>query len=237
MHCINYAHRGASEYAPENTFSAFHLGVEMGADGIETDIQRTKDGVLVLFHDSTALRVLGREESISHFTYDELLAMDLGAFKQIPKYYGERIVTFDDFLRYFGKKDLQFAIEIKQVGVEAEALALVNQHGVRDKVIFTSFHWESLVALREADATISLGFLTERVEEDLLNRMKALNFGQICPRIDDLDAASVALARSHGFSVRTWGIKTTELMQRAIDLAVDGMTINFPDKLTCALQK
>ena len=54
---INYAHRGASEYAPENTMSAFYLGLIYGADGIETDVQRTKDGELVLFHDDTLDRV------------------------------------------------------------------------------------------------------------------------------------------------------------------------------------
>ena len=48
---INYAHRGASAYAPENTMSAFLLGIKQGANGIETDVRRTKDGVLVLFHD------------------------------------------------------------------------------------------------------------------------------------------------------------------------------------------
>ena len=54
---INYAHRGASEYAPENTLSSFFLGLLQGANGIETDVQRTKDGVLVLFHDDTLDRV------------------------------------------------------------------------------------------------------------------------------------------------------------------------------------
>ena len=57
---VNYAHRGASEYAPENTMSSFYLGVEMKADGIETDVRRTNDGVLVLFHDTTLQRVMGR---------------------------------------------------------------------------------------------------------------------------------------------------------------------------------
>ena len=52
---INYAHRGASEYAPENTMSSFYLGLTMKANGIETDVQKTKDGKLVLFHDDTLL--------------------------------------------------------------------------------------------------------------------------------------------------------------------------------------
>ena len=56
---INYAHRGASEQAPENTMAAFRLGLEMGAYGIETDIQRTADGVLVLFPDKPLTRIVG----------------------------------------------------------------------------------------------------------------------------------------------------------------------------------
>lgn len=237
MPCINYAHRGASEYAPENTFSAFHLGVEMGADGIETDIQRTKDGVLVLFHDDTMKRVLNRPERISDFDLSDLLAMDFGAFKQNPKYFGERIVTLEDFLRYFGPKNLQFALELKQAGVEGEALAMVNRFGVRERVIFTSFNWQSLASLREADADIAIGFLTDTVGSDVLNRMQASRFSQICPRIDLLDASGVALARSYGFSVRPWGVKTAALMQKGLALGIDGMTVNFPDVLTAALQK
>ena len=69
---INYAHRGASEYLPENTMFAFYTGIYMGANGIETDIQRTKDGILVLFHDDTLTRVTGESGSIGDYTLAEL---------------------------------------------------------------------------------------------------------------------------------------------------------------------
>ena len=69
---INYAHRGASEYAPENTFSSFYLGLLQGANGIETDVHKTKDGVLVLFHDDTVDRVSDCSGKISDFTWEEL---------------------------------------------------------------------------------------------------------------------------------------------------------------------
>ena len=69
---INYAHRGASEYAPENTLSSFYLGLMQGANGIETDVQRTKDGVLVLFHDNTLDRVSNVSGNLSEYTYEEL---------------------------------------------------------------------------------------------------------------------------------------------------------------------
>ena len=69
---IVYAHRGASEYAPENTLMSFYLGVQMGANGIETDVRQTKDGVLVLFHDETLDRVTDGAGNICDYTFEEL---------------------------------------------------------------------------------------------------------------------------------------------------------------------
>ena len=69
---VVYAHRGASEYAPENTMSSFYLGLHMGANGIETDVRRTKDGTLVLFHDATLDRVCGVSGELTDYTYEEL---------------------------------------------------------------------------------------------------------------------------------------------------------------------
>ena len=72
MAFVNYAHRGASEYLPENTMLAFYTGIYMGANGIETDVQRCKDGTLVLFHDDTLLRVTGEAGSVEDYTFPEL---------------------------------------------------------------------------------------------------------------------------------------------------------------------
>ena len=72
MQFVNYAHRGASEYTPENTLMAFYTGLFMGANGIETDVQRCKDGTLVLFHDSTLLRVTGEAGSVEDYTFSQL---------------------------------------------------------------------------------------------------------------------------------------------------------------------
>ena len=69
---VNYAHRGASHYAPENTLMSFYLGMQMGANGIETDVHRTKDGVVVLFHDDTITRLTGKEGAIADYTLEEL---------------------------------------------------------------------------------------------------------------------------------------------------------------------
>jgi len=231
---INYAHRGASAYYPENTLRAFYAGLEMGADGIETDIQRTKDGVLVLSHDDSLERTTGRKECISDLTYDELLDVDFG-LRMSEKFKGERIVRLDTFLTHFGRRGLTLALEIKRSGIEADCLQCVNSLRCRNDVIFTSFMWESLVALRKLDVDIRAGFLTREITEEVLDSLTKKHIQQICPLISKVRPEDMALAAQRGISVRFWGIKDVDLMRRAIELGGDGMTVNFPDKLASAL--
>ncbi len=234
MSIINYAHRGASAYYPENTLRAFYAGLEMGADGIETDIQRTKDGVLVLSHDDSLERVAGIKKCISELTYDELLDVDLG-IRMGEKFKGERIARLDTFLTQFGRRGLTLALEIKKAGVEADCLKCVNSLRCRDDVIFTSFVWESLIAMRELDADIREGFLTWDITEETLDNLEKNHIHQICPLISRVTPDGMVLAAQRGISVRFWGVNDIDLMNRAIELGGDGMTINFPDKLAIAL--
>ena len=231
---VNYAHRGASEYYPENTMCSFIAGLEMGADGIETDVQRTKDGVLVLHHDDTLKRLVSIDGRVCDFTYAELLEMDFGSFKG-EQFAGERIVTLDAFLTRFGAMDLTLAIEIKQTGVEADVLACIEKHGCRDRVIITSFKWESIAEVRRLDKNIRIGFLTGDITEEALDQLAAHGMQQICPKIANVTERSMLRARERGFSVRFWGVSNEELMHKALELGGDGMTVNFPDKLTKAL--
>ena len=236
MHCTNFAHRGASLYAPENTLAAFYLGVQMGAQGIETDIQRTSDGVLVLFHDKTLARIAGEEGSISDHTYAELLEMDFGAMGGKAIYRGERIVTLEDFLFRFGRKDLQFSLEIKQPGVEEESPTLVRRYKLEKKVTFTSFLWDSLAVLRRLDSGIAAGYLTDRITHDTLDRLEQCHIGQICPQAYYLGEEGIRMARRRGCSVRCWGVRDITLMDRALAFGVDGMTVDFPDLLAARLR-
>lgn len=231
---INYAHRGASEYFPENTLRSFYAGLEMGADGIETDIQRTKDGVLVLHHDDTLKRTAGVDGRVCDYTYAELLKMDFGAFKG-ERFAGERIVTLDTFLTHFGAMNLTFALEIKQEGVEADVLALIEKHGCRDKVIVTSFKWEAITEVRRLDPTIRIGWLTGEITPEVLDRLEKHGMQQVCPKAMNVGAEAMRLAVERGFSVRFWGISDVSVMKHALALGGDGMTVNFPDKLTEAL--
>src|SRR6266540_6973725 len=109
------AHRGASGYAPENTFPAFDRALALKSDGIETDVRSSKDGVLVLVHDERIDRTADGEGRIADLTFAELQKLDVGVGFN-PRHRGERIPTAEGFLDRYGGR-LPLCLEVKQRGV------------------------------------------------------------------------------------------------------------------------
>lgn len=224
---VNYAHRGASAYYPQNTFSAFYAGIGMNANGIETDVHKTKDGVLVLFHDDTLEKITDHSGRICDHTYEELLAVnvynaDRTKFDKIP--------SLEDFLRYFSFRDLNFAIELKQDGTEKETVDLIEKYSISEKVIITSFSFEYLRRVKEYAPQYKIGYLY-REDDGALEKVLSINGEQLCPYAGNITPELIKQIRQAGLSVRAWGVKDEEIMRRMYDLGVDGMTVNFPDKL------
>ncbi len=226
---VIYAHRGASEYYPENTLSSFAAGVDMGANGIETDVQMTKDGYLVLFHDDCMKEKTGFEGAIKDYTLGELDSVRIE-----NKKYGrvDRIMLFEDFLRYFAWRDLTLAIELKMDGIAAPVIDLIKKYNALDKCIITSFSYKALEEARAYDSEVKLGWLYVKRAEDTIERLKAIDAIQGCPKEEDIRPEDLDELYSNGFGCRAWGIAGEENMRRAVDIGVsDGMTVNFPDKL------
>lgn len=236
MAFINYAHRGASQYAPENTFASFYMGWQMGANGIETDVQSTKDGVLVLFHDDDLKRLTGREEKIRDMTYADLCLVDIGSHKG-KQYAGERIPALAEFLHHFSGKGLHLALELKQAGIEKQVLDMVLPAWPHEQLIVTSFIWETLPAVRQIAPDIRTGYLTKRQDAELLTDMKKSGIWQYCPEGKTVTEETVKRFRDAGFSIRAWGVTDEAVMHRMLAMGVDGMTVNFPDKLQEALER
>lgn len=232
MKFINYAHRGASTYCPENTMLSFYTGVQMGANGIETDVQRTKDGVLVLFHDDTITRVTGKPGAIADYTYEELRSFDVntGALS-------DKIPTFEEFLRAFSHFDLTFAIELKVGDVEADTAALIYKYGLEDRVVITSFTFDYIAKMKEVAPELRIGYLTSKTDKETTDKLLALGAYEICPKAETLTKELVDEWHSLGLGVRAWGVFNTDIMKMAYDLGVDGMTVNFPDKLVELMNK
>lgn len=214
---------------------SFRMGVAMGANGIETDVQRTKDGVLVLYHDDVLKRTLGLEGSICDYTFREVESFDAGAFKG-EQYRGERIPTLEAFLKEFGNRGLKLAIEIKQRGVEYETLDMVRAYLTDGQYTMTSFKFDVIENLAKVEHRPELGFLSREYSEELLDKLVSLGVVEYCPNASDLTPAVMQMAAQKGLRVRAWGVKTPRLMDKMVDFGVYGMTVNFPDLLVKRLQ-
>lgn len=227
---LNLAHRGASEYAPENTLSSFYLGLLQGANGIETDVQRTKDGALVLFHDSTIDRVSDGCGNLCDYTLYELKAYKIYGNSTTGFY--DRIVTLREFLEKFSQYDIHFAIELKGEGVEEETLAMVKEFGILDRTTFTSFCFERVKKIKELDPTARVGWLISSTTEEDARRLLKIGGEEIAPKAEIITKDLMDMWRGLGLGVRAWGVSNVSLMKKAFLLGVDGMTVNFPDRLS-----
>lgn len=224
---VNYAHRGASEYAPENTMLSFQLGIFMGANGIETDVHITKDGVPVLFHDDSLMRVTGQEGKIEDYTYDEIREFRVSAKGE----HTDRILKLEDFLEHIGYRDMMFAIELKARGTAGPTADLIRAYHLEQKVVITSFYYDELCAMREYAPELKTGYLTVKIPDELLADMRERGIDEICPMGANVTPELVEKWHHMGFNVRAWGISDENIMKAVYDAGVDGMTVNFPDKL------
>ncbi len=232
---INYAHRGASEYAPENTLSAFYLGLLQGANGIETDVQRTRDGALVLFHDDTLERVTDGCGRLDDHTLAELRALKVTGNAKNGFY--DRVVTLEEFLERFAAYDIHFALELKGPEVEEETLALAKKFGIMGKTTFTSFRFDYVRKIKALDKAARIGWLTENPDNAAIAQLLAIGGEEIAPKAALMTQAAVETWRAAELGVRAWGVANVELMEKMCALKVDGMTVNFPDKLAAYIEK
>ena len=228
---INYAHRGASDYAPENTMSAFRKAIELKANGIELDLQKTKDGKLVIFHDKEIDKKSNGTGKISDYTYNELLELDFGSWFG-KEFKNEKIVLFEDFMKSVSDKNLILAIELKEEGIEKDTLEIIDKYYNKANIFITSFLYNALSNVRKFDNNIKIGWL---IEDDINKRnvseLVKISGNQICPPANLVSKEGIKLARENGLSVRLWGVSNEEIMERVYKFDIDGMTVNFPDKL------
>ena len=226
---VNYAHRGASSYYPENTLSSFEAGLRMGANGIETDVHRTKDGVLVLFHDDKLDRVTDGCGPITDYTYEELLRLTV---RNSETGRTDKILSLEDFLKAFAHLDITFAIELKQSFIEKETIDLLSRYGMRDKTILTSFTFENLTRAKAYAPDWKVGLLFSLAKTpDPVGLISSISGEQLCPYAPELTRELTDQYHALGYSVRAWGVKDEEIMKKVIECGADGMTVNFPDKL------
>ena len=156
-----YAHRGASAYAFENTLKAFENAVQIGADGIEIDVQLTKDGVPVVIHDLNLFRLTGKRKLVTAMTYNKLKKRKVGKpFKRLL--HGEKILTLKEVVEWAIEKQIALNVELKESFLSEPLFVkeiIRKCRGIKD-LHFSSFHYELLKVIKSSHPKVQTCTLT-----------------------------------------------------------------------------
>jgi glycerophosphoryl diester phosphodiesterase len=237
------AHRGASGFSPENTIAAFDLAVEMHADYIELDVQMTKDGQLVVIHDTSINRTSANAPDETIYVKDLTLASlqryDVGAAYD-SVYEGERVPLLEDVIkRYKGKT--KFLIELKSPelydGVEEAIAEMLEKNELANilhaEVILQSFNFGSVAYLSQLLPHVPLGVLTSR-SADLTNRKldKIRTYADyVNTHFTNVTQDDTLVGRIHarGMRIMPWTVRAPGEVQPLIRAGVDGIITDYPN--------
>jgi glycerophosphoryl diester phosphodiesterase len=228
------AHRGASSYAPENTFAAFDLAIEMGARHLELDVHFSSDGHLVVIHDDTVDRTTDGSGPVTSRSLAALTALDAGAWFD-PRFKGERIPTLGAVLERYWGAHLHVELKGHSAGLAQRAVDMIRSSGIATNVTITSFQKAKLEETRAYAPELPTGWLVGEVSDAVVAQARAMGLTQLCPRAGAVTPELVSRLHAEGLVVRAWGVATEDLMRQVMTAGADGMTVNFPDKLLAYL--
>ncbi|PTX48496.1 glycerophosphoryl diester phosphodiesterase [Melghirimyces profundicolus] len=238
---LNVAHRGASGHAPENTLAAFDKAVEMKADYFELDVQRSKDGHLVLMHDTTVDRTTDGTGAVKDLTLTELKALDAGSWFS-DKYAGEKIPTLEETLDRYRGTGIKILIELKSPslypGIEqqvADMLAEKNLDNRGDKIIVQSFDHDSVQRFHRQMPSVPVGVLvsytaykeTGVTDDDLDSFAGYADY--VNPNKALVDAELVRRVHQHGMKILPYTVRDREAADRLFEAGVDGFITDYPE--------
>jgi len=228
VHTISiHAHRGVSDRAPENTLAATRAAIAAGANYLETDVQLSKDDVLVVVHDTDFSRLGGVAKKVWELTYEEIRAIPIGR-SAAPEFRNEITPTFDALLDET-KGHIKVNIELKyygnhQPGLAEKVVAAVRAHGMLDQVVIQSLEYEPLLEVHRLAPEVPVGYLLSfNAREPSELHVDFLSVEQ-----KRLDYRFVRMAHQRGQQVYAWTVDTVEDLQRQFDLGVDGVITDQP---------
>lgn len=260
-----YAHRGASAVAPENTLPAFEKALELGADGIELDVQATADGMLVVLHDFVLERTTNGTGLLRNHTLAQLTSIDAGVHFD-DSFAGTPIPTLEQVFDLVGEGCV-VNVEIKNMdwngGREAEPLArMIQQRRLYDQVIVSSFNPVALRKMRKLDPSVALGLLYSTKQPrrsgrpgTLLRRIRPMPLKHLAlllsrawlsrdiapealhPYFESIDKQLVEKAHSRGQLVNTWTVNSGAEALRLARLGVDAIITDQPDIIRQVLSR
>jgi glycerophosphoryl diester phosphodiesterase len=228
-----WAHRGASGYAPENTLEAFQKAIDMKADGIELDVQMTKDGQLVILHDETVNRVSDASGWVKDYTYEDIKKLNVN--KKFPEFGRVRIPTLQEVYLLMKDTELMINVELKNGivfydNLEEKVMELTRKLGLEERIIYSSFNHYSVMRLKKLDPCVKTGFLYEDGYLDMPEYAAKHGVKALHPAFYNLQYPDfIKDCKAGGILVRTWTVNEPEDMKMLCNHELDAMITNYPD--------
>lgn len=228
-----WAHRGASGYAPENTLAAFEKAVELGADGVELDIQLTKDDEIVVIHDEKIDRTSDGKGWVKDYTLEELRGFNYNRTK--PEYEHADIPTMREVFELLKPTGLFINIEIKTgvffyEKIEEKILALTKEMGMEDRVCYSSFNHYTVKRIHELKPDAEVGFLYADGPIDMPSYGAKHGVNALHPALYNLQYDGfIEECKEKGLKLNVWTVNEKEHMQLCCKYGVNAIITNYPD--------
>ena len=235
-----YGHRGCMGTFPENTLLGFRKAIEQGVDGIELDVQLTKDGEVVVIHDEILDRTTDGIGYIKDFNLIEIKQYSTGVnYAHFPAYDEatwdlERVPTLQEVLELLAPFNIELNIELKTTlfkydGIEEKVLSLVDEYGNGRKVIYSSFHLPTLLRIKQLNQDAEIAWLLNQrlshpidylqsLELEALHLSKHIIFSDVLNLKDLFDR------------IRVWTVNDMDEIKQLLDLQVNAIMTDFPER-------
>lgn len=230
---INYAHRGASSIAPENTMPAFMEALLQGADGIECDVRLSRDGVPVVIHDEFVDRTTDGFGWVHEYTFAELQQLDAGSWFS-PKYAGVKIPSLEELLAWLSTNHLLLNIEVKNViandRLEERILTLLHGYRMKERTVISSYEVDTLQRFRQLDAKIETAYIYLFHHEPwrIATAIKANALHAFYPF---LTRETVTAARRHGLGLVPYTVDDWNDIRQVLQYEISGIITNYPNRV------
>lgn len=230
-----FAHRGFSGYYPENTMLAFQKTAEESlADGIELDIQMTKDGELVIMHDETLDRTTNGSGYLKDYTLEKLKTLSVGVNVKgfFPR---QTIPTLREYFTWLKTTKLITNIELKTSvfeykGIEEKLIAMVHEFGLEEQIWYSSFNHYTIAKVKELMPEAKCGLLMDTWLMNVGSYAASQNAATVnaCSWFCCKEGVAEDL-HAHGIKLQAWTPNDADLMKKLVDCGIDVLITNFPD--------
>jgi len=241
------AHRGNSSAAPANTIESIRQAIYLGVDMIELDVRKSKDGVPVLIHNDTLDETTNGKGPVSMMNISQLQELDAGSWKD-KKYAGEKIPTLMEALE-FSKGKVCLALDLKEVSVIPAMIKAIQDFDMVDDVIICGCCEPEAIKVWSMDKRYVIVFNTDSELDRLSKREDKTEFireyinracwGKFAAlNVNFRQVTDELLYRSHlrGLPVWAWTVDEEKDMERLIEMGVDAIYSNFPERLLKVIQ-